>query len=179
MQADIKVAAKQVGNKLVVSYEVTNHSSTELYLFNQLLSRNAESRLMVDPNKLLVDVEGGVVLLKKETPQPPEGQMVFQLPVDAYITVVEGNGIFKETFEVALPLTPWSPYRRAPKAPLQKAKAKGVTLRVECLRPSSQTVLGQKDLDAGPVLFLKSAGSEDVSGYLTSELIPLEFSIEF
>lgn len=173
MQAELKVIAKPVGDKLQITYEVANRAATELFLFNLLLARDVQGEPYHDPNLVLIDIESGTVHFKKETPQWPTGYVTFTLPAEAYITVVKGNSVFRETFEVPYPVKPWSPYVQD-RQNKNKGRAKGLTFRVECMRPGPETTLLQE-----PFLSVGNFGPQDKTEYLTSDLIPLEFPIEY
>lgn len=96
---------------LKIQYTFLNKTANKVYLFNKLYKD-------VTPDMYITDKNLAYVLLNKEQAEvwkaviPVPDNMDVATEIIPCATKVAPNGSFEETFKIALPLTPKSPYNR-------------------------------------------------------------------
>jgi hypothetical protein len=102
------------GGAATLAYTVRNAGASEIFLFNRLYADvDSGGRYLIDSNLCLVELRNGSAVVGKKIPELPPLMFVEARNLPC-VTAVAAGGTFSETFELKVPLEPWSPYAPAP-----------------------------------------------------------------
>ncbi len=94
---------------LKIQYRFLNKTANKIYLFNKLYKDVTSDMYVTDRNLAYVLISKGEIQVRKAVIPVPENMDV-ATEIIPCATKVAPNGSFEETFKMALPLTPKSPY---------------------------------------------------------------------
>lgn len=107
---DLRVAVQPGASSLLVAYEFRNRSSRTAFLFNVLHRTGASGGPESSPDLVYIYPAGpAIVLAKKIYPVPADTEV--ERPDVPWVTRVDPGQVFREKFNVPLPLKLWTPYR--------------------------------------------------------------------
>jgi hypothetical protein len=111
---DLRAGVQPGSQSFTLGYEFRNRSPRTAFLFNRVARQNAAGRLEPNEANVYITVSGATVILAKKIIPVPADRDV-EKPEVPYVTRVDSGQVFREKFDIPLPLKPWTPYPgRAP-----------------------------------------------------------------
>ena len=100
--------------RLTLNYSVTNLADSEIFIFNRMYDDiDGDGRYRVEKNVCNVEASAGQVVVSKKIPGVPPFMFV-ESPNIPCVTPIPAHATCSETFELQLPLKPWTPYSTVP-----------------------------------------------------------------
>jgi hypothetical protein len=97
-------------DRLALAYSVTNLTNSEIFLFNRMYDDvDDDGKYRVGKNLCNIEVSDGHIHISKKIPSVPEFMFV-ESPNIPCVTAVAARETFSESFDLDLPLKPWTPY---------------------------------------------------------------------
>ena len=171
------------GDKLAVTYSVTNYSPALIYLSNLEVRIDQGSGPIPDPSIAFVYFEKGVVHITKRKPPMPKDKLY--TPIPYYVTPLKPGETFKESFSLPLPLKQEVPYKKIETAG-RASKLREVYLTLgyfesnPAIEAAGLTRGGRKVYILRPSAALKkgqAANQPAVEKFLSSEKLGLEIPV--